>query len=251
MTNVDVSEFLRSSIEDEKLNKFYSEASLWFLGYETVALILALLQFDNSVVEVNIGFLNFVISGLLFLIYEVVKHKDRIDLVIAVFRLLRWYILMIAAAAISILAWFYYYTSMYIVLGPVGFVGQLSTLIPICFACFVTFYVLSLIYDQRYRERIRGMIVNEDVETIYDIASGFSPTGMLNLSVLYLFNAAVFLATVNGDPFNVAFLDAIISMPFLWLLTFTMIPFALWLTNRITTSNQIDLVKEHKKLKGG
>ena len=78
-----------------------------------------------------------------------------------------------------------------------------------------------------------------------EVATKFAPTGILNLILLFLFGCVVFLATLNGDPFNVSFMQAFINEPIAWLVCLVLIPIVIPLAYRFTVQEQRELMRQH------
>ena len=243
--STEVQEFLNSNFEAEQLGKFDSYANLWFIAYGVASLIFAILPTDNIALNVNLGFANFVVSGVLNLAYEVAKHYERIDLRIALFRWLRWYTLMLISALVAVFGWFIVYAGFLQYLNLPGFAGQIIIFFAFSAAIFLLFQFPVKWLGHRFLESIRRML-KEDNKLIIEVATGFTPTGLLSQINLFLVNSFIFLAILEGNPFYTSMMPGIVSQPFAWIAVVVMLPIVLPFVYKNTISEQANMIRQIK-----
>lgn len=240
-----VQEFLNSNFEPKQLGKFDSYANLWFVAYGVASLIFAILPTDNIALNVNLGFANFVVSGVLNLAYEVAKHYERIDLRIALFRWLRWYTLMLFSALFAVFGWWVAYEGFLQHLGLSEPAGLIVTFTVFSAAIFLLFQFPVKWLGHRFLESIHRML-KEDNKLIIEVATGFTPTGLLSQINLFLVNSFIFLAILEGNPFYTSMIPGIVSQPFVWVAVVVMLPIVLPLVYKNTISEQANMIRQIK-----
>lgn len=89
-------------LDGEVIEEHDDAANLWFTAYNVATLAAAFFIGTNSTVIENLGFLNFIYSGILVLAYESSKYRGNLRFRIAIFRLLRWSMIMLGAALVNL-----------------------------------------------------------------------------------------------------------------------------------------------------
>lgn len=238
-----VQEFLNCSFDAEKMGKFDSSANLWFVTYGIVSLSLAILPIDNFALQANLGFIIFVVSGVLYLAYEAAKHYEQIDFRISIFRLLRWYTLMLFSALFAVFGWWIAYERFLQYLGLSEPAGLIVTFTVFSTAFFLVFQFPVKWLNHRFLESIRCMLKDDD-ELIIEVATQFMLTGRLSRISLFLVNSFIFLAILEESPFYTSMISSIVSQPFTWVALAVMLPIMLPPLYKRIISKQVNLIRQ-------
>ena len=240
--SISIREFLKSRFDEGKLAKLDSAAGLWFTAYQTASLALAIFQVENFAVQMNVGLLNFLVSGVMFFLFELTKHRELIDFRISIYVCLRWYTFMLFSALAATSCFYVTYVIVLAHLGSLDLVQMGSMLLFYMIVSLLVFLKAAKWADHSFNSGLRGMLKNRDESIAVQVATKFAPSGISVPVVLFTFNTAVFLATLNGDPFDVAFVPQVVNEWVIWLLVVVLLIPALYKTYNDTRLEQLKLM---------
>lgn len=262
----DVDEANQIILNRRVIDEHDDAANLWFTFYNVATLAAAFLISTNSTLIENLGFLNFVYSGVLVLLYDSSKYRRNLRFRIIIFKLLRWSMIMLGAAIVSLVL--VLPAALYLVQLLFSVDGFMVAFFVVIFSCWIASAYIAWFIDGRvggfYNRMVDentfvGISKTDDKDEIRTKYSerilSFVPNGF-SLSTLYLIQLLIVTATIQGQ--GLGYLSTPIftllfnpSNILLYILLATLVVLWIWLRRSEERKAIDDLEKKLRELRKG